>query len=923
MSSSPVSSAPLPTPAPFADDEVAAERSRIQETIQALGPRAAFEKLSAENAAEFLSNRLDNGRELARFRTLIHTVIVADWLERQAHQLGYDQPFALAAIGGTGRLEMTPCSDTDFAMLYEEDVEGNDFQKAVWAQTNSAEFEKQCGFSIRLPAYNLEHMQELDDLQLNAFLDAAPAYDPQGLIPRFRRRIQETYDPFAHFLHVFRYWRDTDSRLKTGGAERLDRFDIKNDGLRAFLAGVWALAGSQFQHSEEIYRRLPDPRDLEAYHFLLRIRGFVHVRRGKPQPPLGDGSHLEDRLAFDDFRSFGDLLGPDAGERERFEYANDVRHRLLAARRRVELFTRRIISKELGTGRPARPGSPIVHFVGGLRYIADNEPDLRGPLGAGERSEAALSLLLASQRYKVEIDPAELEGAFQNAGDWLELVPPLGELFYEMSGSLADSLEFLSQIDGALDRLFPGYGRFEVSLDERVMLERASLRGTYVREKLHALDRCRIVDKSYFDNKWRVERDRQRAKLEQILPVEASLLTTDDLAAIKLALVTKRLPLTPEDQRDRTNESLPMHERYASGLSDIPLEQYYGRFQERANFKASTVKTAEFLVRNRRLFKELSQSAENTDEMVTQVVELCQTPETLRALFVFTCVDRLVGIPASNDNRLTPNAFAQEQRARSWRLRAAEPTRWLATLEMYIKAMTRFFPNFVPNANRFMQEAGYSPREQRVLADFGDCFFAGLYARHANSFGSHLMRLADHITNDPKATLLLDGGAVILGIAARDFRGLAACIAGALSEQGILLRRANLFSARNHGLALDFFQLNSLERAIPDTLPQAIEAAVREQRHIAPEDSERLPPLRGVFQLDDTPSGNCRLRFETTDDAQGLLHAVTYKVYRHLGAGIHSLDASASRNTTHITIFLKLPDDLPLAEAQRIVRETF
>lgn len=916
---SPFSTIP-PTPLPL--DRDAVERSSILRLIAETGPRDAYAQLTAENNARYLECNLENGRELARQRTLIHTTIAADWLERQARDLGYDQPFALAAIGGTGRMEMTPCSDTDFVMLYEEDVEGNDFQKAIWAKTRSVQFQNECGFELCLPAYNLEHMQELDDLQLNAFLDVAPAYDPYGLVPRFRQRIQETYDPFAHFLHVYRYWSDTEAVLKSGGSERLDRFDIKNEGLRAFLAGVWKLAGAEFRHSEEIYRTRIEARDLEAYYFLLRIRGFVHVRRGKPQTPLPNGSHLEDRLSFDDFRSFGEMLGPDASDEQRFDFANDVRMRLNSARRRVELFTKRVIGSGLKEGHPTRAGSPIIHFVGGLRHVTENEPDVRDG-NERAKSEAALSLLLASQRYGVNIDPAELEGTFLNAGDWLEQVPSLADLFYELRGSLANSIEFLAHLDGALDRLFPGYGRFEMSLDERVMLERASLRGTYVRDKLRALDRCRIVDKSYFDDKHRVERDRQRAKLEQILPVEASLLTTDDLAAIKLALVTKRLPLTKEDVLDRRNESLPIHERFASGFSDIPLEEYYEQFQSRANFKKTTVQTTEFLVRNRRLFKELSQNAENTDDMVSHVVNLCGSSEALRALFVFTCVDRLVGVPPLHHGAISASEFAEQRRNRSWQIQAAEPTRWLATLEMYIKAMSRFIPNFIPDANRFMQDAGYSPREQAVLADFGDCFFAGLYARHANSFGSHLIRLADGITDTPKATLLLDGGAVILGVAARDFRGLAACIAGALAEQGVQLRRANLFSAHNHGLALDFFHLQPVNRPIPESLPPAIEAAVREHRHIAPEDAAKHPPLQGAFQLDDTPSGNYRLRFETADDAHGLLHSVTYKVYQHLRASIHSLDASTSRNTARIAVFLKLPDDMSLETAQRIVAERF
>src|SRR5204862_7095656 len=105
-----------------------------------------------------------------------------------------------------------------------------------------------------------------------------------------------------------------------------------------------------------------------------------------------------------------------------------------------------------------------------------------------EKSRAALSLLVASQRYGVPIDPAALQATFRNAGDWLTRVPELSALFYEQRGSLADSFAFLSQLDGAEDRLFPGYAKFEASLDGRVLAERKSLRGALERRKLQALD---------------------------------------------------------------------------------------------------------------------------------------------------------------------------------------------------------------------------------------------------------------------------------------------------------------------------------------------------------------------------------------------------------------------------------------------------
>src|SRR4029077_5917215 len=106
-----------------------------------------------------------------------------------------------------------------------------------------------------------------------------------------------------------------------------------------------------------------------------------------------------------------------------------------------------------------------------------------------EKSRAELSLLLASQRYGGAHDPYELHAHLLNAGDWLVRVPEVSALFYEQRGSLADSFEFLSQIDGTEERLFPGYRKFESSLDGRVMSEHLSLRGALERQKMRILER--------------------------------------------------------------------------------------------------------------------------------------------------------------------------------------------------------------------------------------------------------------------------------------------------------------------------------------------------------------------------------------------------------------------------------------------------
>ncbi|MEJ7594437.1 MAG: DUF294 nucleotidyltransferase-like domain-containing protein [Planctomycetaceae bacterium] len=889
----------------------------VAEAIRQSGPLEAYRHLIEVNNQRIRTAELGNGREITSQRTAIHTGLAAHWVDAQARRFGYERPFALVALGGTGRGEMTPCSDTDFALLFEEETKDNAFLTTLLAQTiYGTYFARTYGFAIWPQPYNLEHAPALEGMQLNAFLDMQAVYDPHEFASTFRDRIRATFDPFEHFLHVSHSWRDAGRTDVEGRGERLDRFNIKSEGLRAFLAGVWTLGGPQFRHSLDVYNGLDDTRDLEAYYFLLRIRAFIHLRRGTQSQAKVDGSHAEDVLGFEDFESFGELLGLTIEERERFEFANQVRARLLAARRRVERFARGVVGRELQHGHKTYSGSSIIHGVGGLRHDA-TEPDATHQ----DKSMAALSLVLASQKYGVGIDPAELEEAFRNAGDWLLRVPQLSGLFYESRGSLAGSLAFLSQIDGAMERLFPGYTRFESSLDERVLEERTASRGVWVREKLQALDRClRIGWKLLAQGKARW--DPIKVALSDMVVVEAALLDTDHLAAVKLALLTKRLPMTVEDVACQADESLELHERFASGFSGIGLKEYFAVYVREAGFTETTVRVAEFLVANRRVLKQFSRHGRNDEWVVSELVGLCGDVQSLRALCVFTCIDRQAGIPIPDSDQMDSPPGAQDQKRRQWWSHENNAVRWFNTRELYIKALSRFMPEITPNASRTLSAAGYGAHECEILEDFGHDYFDGLYVRHTNHFASHLLRLVRNEETAPKVDLVRDGDASLLGIAARDFRGLAACIAGALYHHRVNLSQAHLFSATNCNLALDFFHL-AADQSLPRDLTAIVRDAVQRQLHIAETDAASLPALCGTFQLDGTAKGGYCLRHETKSDASGLLYALTWKVFHLLGASIHGLSALTSRGSTFITVHLTLPHDRPLQEARNIVQREF
>ncbi len=852
--------------------------------------REAFERRVAASDRAILSPELDNGRSIVDERSAIYWEFAAQWAETQCLAFSYEKPFALVALGGTARREMTPFSDTDFAFLFDDAIEGNAFLLELQRQTlHSDEFENANGFRCEALPFNFDDIPGLDGKQLNSFLDMAPIYDPQGLVEPFRAQIRATYDPFSHFLHVRSFWKEH-WKAAAEASERIDRFDIKNDGLRLFLAGVWILAGKDFRTSKEIYATLADPRDLQAYEFLLRIRSFVHLVKGRRGRPTATGAHPEDLMAFDDFLAFERLLGPEATELERFTFSNEVRSRLLSARRRVSLFAKSIIQAELNAGRRISPRSPIRYGAGGLYHGSSHRA--KSPL---RKSSAALSLLFASQRYGIPIDHTELQSTFRNAGDWLVRTPKLSNLFYEEQGSLADSFAFLSQVEGAEERLFPGYARFESSLDERVMTERKSLRSQLERDKTRALETYlregRAILSSALTQQSRFEKAAQIA-----VPIEAALLDTDHLAAIRLALKTKRLPVIPQDIARRADTSRPLLERFSTGFSGIPLADYFKPFASDSGFSRETLDIATFLIANRRAFKDRSASGINDATHAQSFARLCQTEHRLRALFVFTCCDRV-----------------------EWETELENPARWFNTKELYGKTLRCFQPAHDPTSA--LNASGYTPHELEVLKDFGEDFFAGRYIPYANRFGPHLIRLVEEPDlARPKVALVRDGASVILGVAARDYQGLAGRITGFLWERSIDLAQAHLFSAVNYGIALDFFHLKGGDPAVLQSLPKDLEDAIE----LSPSDDHAtVPELRGDASIREWSPGLFCLRFETEENASGIVYALAQNAYRHLQANIFGLVAHASRDKSFVSIYHSLPPHLDLEAANAIVQEKF
>jgi len=866
----------------------------IKKVIKDLGPVQALQKLLAENDALIRGSNLDIGRRIVSERSAIYTTLVHTWAEQEHKRFGYDRPFAVVALGGTGRGEMAPCSDTDFAFLFNEALEGNTFLLELQNQVlHTDSFAARYGFLCEALPFSIDDVPNLTGKQLNAFLDMRAVYDPDGLTDLFLHRIRASFNSFEHFLYLRQFWQEQweNASLKN---EDFDYFDVKNDGLRVFLAGIWTLAGKRFQHSQEIYDSLANPQDLEAYEFLLRIRAFVHLRHTRKRKLNITGSHPEDVMTFDDFISFGEMLGSEASLEDHFEFGNIVRKRLFSARRKIALFTRSVIRKELGEGRPVSKKKSVVYGLGGL-FLSTT---VQGK-NAIEKSSLALSLLIVSQRYHTAVDTIEFQRAFEHAGEWLQITPELSALFYEERGSLADTFEFLSIIEGAEERLFPGYALFESSLDEHVLQQRKSLRGKLQRSKLRALDYFVATGRTLLENTTGSSKVLD-AGIETDVSIEAALLDSDHLAAIKLALKTESLPLTKKVKACKEDITNAPHVRYASGFSGVPAEAYYEPYVAQGGFSEQTISLVKFLIENRHLLDDYALAGINDPQLVDELIALCGEEDRIRALFVFICADRV-----------------------EWGSEKAQPARWFNIRELYFKALKTFRPYLDPA--QVLATAGYSQEELAILKDFGQDFLEGVYRRYANRFGSHLIRLALEKDFDKAKVLILhDGASIILGVASRDFRGLATIITRFLWEHNVLLRQAHFFSAMHYGLALDFFHVGTSGQPLPENLIAMLENAINSPRELIQEAESQIFRIHdGTLTLTEWRCQQYCLRYEGTQHSEELIYALIRNIYHYLQADIFGLTAHATRKNVFTSIYLNLPEALSLSEAQAIIEKYF
>lgn len=233
--------------------------------------------------------------------------------------------------------------------------------------------------------------------------------------------------------------------------------------------------------------------------------------------------------------------------------------------------------------------------------------------------------------------------------------------------------------------------------------------------------------------------------------------------------------------------------------------------------------------------------------------------------------------------------------------------------------------NYHPLAEMEKQlvNAGFTSDQLDLFEDLRGVF-NGAYAGLSHRFCYHLVELAENPSKGALVKLIFDGPSTIIGVAAKDYRGLATTITGALAERGIPMIQAHLFSAKRYGLALDFFHISLPDRLQGNELTKDLQSLIQKQMLFPESPGSPRPLERGTFTLrlwDE--SGRYQLHMVTQNHSIGLIHAITSRIYLHLQGNIFGLTAYTGRDSAYITVCHTLPDHLSLGDAQAILEREF
>lgn len=699
------------------------------------GARLYVEYLTAN---DFLTRHacVAAGQQIVAARTTIHTGLFRAWLTPLLQQWHAENSLVAVALGGTGRDEMAPHSDFDVAYVVLAHVVARPLLDEIERQTvHGNHFHVGFGFSFRGLILSLQDVAGLTFEQTTSLIDLRYLCGAKSVLARFRNALEHELDPLLlHFQHeqLLRHFLSTDFH---------DEMDLKQC-LRRFQAALWLRAAPSFRSSSVFDEA--DEQIRNAYWFVHRMRGVCHLL-SRDRHAAHRQAHGRDRVTSSLLTDAAQLLTVPAGPAPVVTEGYLV-NRLHHAADRIRDFAQRALG-EASKHAPHARGQSISADADGLIHTGPE------PATPEDRSDIALTLLTASQRYGRALSPTQSRH-FANAMHWFVLRPAAGELLTHPG--LAEALVF-AQRWHLLDAIFVGPPEHADACKggDRVV------RFAGLVTELQAVD-------AYVRGRGP---DHSSASTISASPPAISLAVSaadsiggTGVAAVRLALVT--LYYMVQDEEDASCED---------------LTEYFSRLITQGGCEAETAALAQFLVTHRHLLARIAEQGINDTHHVATVCAESGTQTNLQALWLLTCVTAC----NSADNHGLPYSF---------NLR-----------ELYSKSLNALQAQRA-SAYDLLRGAGFDETECAVLADLGPDFYSGAYADFMVRIGSHALNvLAGRMP--AKALLFRVAEGSVLAVVARNVRGLAAAVVAALQTAKVTIAQAHLFTASQADFVLDFFHV--------------------------------------------------------------------------------------------------------------------